>query len=94
MVRVLFIVPYTNGSGNRTTADRIKRFIQPLVDDVTVIDALCPPSTLRETFDVAILLHAFKSGQIYLRLDLKLVIIRTVIETKRPSFSSLNRALQ
>jgi len=72
MARVLFIAPYTRGSGNRTTADRIATFVQPLVEDVTIIDALCPPSRLAGSFDCAIILHAFKAGQIYLKLNLRI----------------------
>ena len=37
MVRLLFIAPYTRGSGNRTTADRIASFVQPLVEEVAII---------------------------------------------------------
>ena len=74
MVRILFISPYTEGSGNRTTANRIKRFIESLGHIVTVIDAGCPPDSVSDNFDAAILLHAYKSGQTYLQLKLKLVI--------------------
>ena len=67
MKKVLIISPYSLGSGNRTTVERIASHLIGLVE-VTIIDAVIGQIT--EEPDFVILLHAYKAGQKYRELGL------------------------
>jgi len=77
MKKLLVVTPYSNGSGNKTTIDRICGYLDKSFQ-ITIIDALNPPKVLHnKSYDFGLLLHAYKSGRVWLsfNLDIPYVLI-------------------